>query len=159
MEKQRHGFVTFWLWLGIIGSVISIPVSIVTYQNMTNLGNLGMQLIIAGVDITPFSEAIDSHVLIWQIVAAISGICMIVFYSKLLKWQKSGFWGLVITAVIVAVINVIMMNLIQQDYALVGLTYNINPIAQVIATPLSLLILWAILQIKKGDISCWKQLE
>lgn len=159
MEKERNGFVTFGLWLGIIGSVISIPVSIVTYQNMTNLGYLGMELIIAGIDLTPFSDAIGPHVLIWQVVAAISGICMIVFYSKLLKWQKSGFWGLVVVAILVAVINVVMINLIKQDYALVGLSYNLNPIMQIIATPLSLLILWAVLQIKKEGISCWKQLE
>ncbi|MGM9831385.1 MAG: hypothetical protein ACI3Z5_05145 [Paludibacteraceae bacterium] len=161
MEKQRNRFVTFWLWFGIIVNAIVPLLSIVSYQSMTNLGVLGMQLTNAGVDLTPFRDAITPHVLIWQVVAAISGICMIVFYSQILKWRKIGFWGCVMTAVIVAIINVVMMNLIKQDYALVGLLYNfnLNPITQVIATSLSLLILWAILQIKKNGVSCWKQLE
>lgn len=159
MEKKRHGFVTFWLWMGIIGCCISIPSSIVTYQNMKNLGYVGMQLITAGIDITPFNDAIGTHVLILQAVAAISGICMIVFYAQLLKWKKSAFWSFVIVAVAVAIINVIMMHFVQQDYALIGMSYNLNPWMQVIATPLSLLILWAILQIKKDGVSCWSQLE
>lgn len=157
--KQRHGFVTFWLWLGIIVNIISIPLSIISYQNYTNLGYLGMQLITAGVDIQPFSDAIGPHVLILQAVAAISGICMIVFYAQIKNWKKKGFWGLVITAIVVAIINIIVMNLIQKDYALIGLYINWNPVMQLIATPLSLLILWAILQIKKDGVSCWKQLE
>ena len=70
-----------------------------------------------------------------------------------------GFWGAVITAVIVAIINIILMNLVQQDYLSIGLRLDYNPIIQVIATPISLLIFWAILQIKKNGISCWKQLE
>ena len=158
-QPQRHGFVTFWLWLGIIGSAISIPFSIITYQSMSNLGYMGMQLINAGIDITPFSDTIVPHILILQIAATISGICMIVFYSRLLKWQKSAFWGLLITAVTVAVINIILMSLIQSDYELIGLTYSFNPTLQLIAPPLSMLILWAILQIKKDGISCWKQLN
>ena len=158
-QKQRHGFVTFWLWLGIIGSIISIPASIISYQNFTNLGYLGMQLISAGINITPFSEAIHSHVIIMQIVAGIAGICMIVFYSKILNWKKNGFGGAVITAVIVAIINTIMMGFVKQDYLSIGLVINYNPFMQVIVTPISLLILWGILQIKKNGISCWKNLE
>lgn len=158
-EKERHGFVTFWLWLCIIANIIMIPFSIISYQNLTNLGYYGMDLIASGIDLTPFSEAIHPHVLIMQIVAALSGIAMVVFYIQIKNWKKSGFWGLVITAVTVAIINTIMMNLIQKDYQLVGMYLNLNPIAQVIATPLSLLILWGILQIKKNGVSCWKLLE
>lgn len=157
--KQRHGFVTFWLWLGIIGSVISIPVSIISGKNLTNLGYYGMQLINAGVDLGPFNKTIQTHALIMIIVGAVSGIFMLVFYSNILHWKKNGFWGLVITAVIAAIINIIMMNFVKQDYLSIGLMLNLNPIIQVVATPLSLLILWAILQIKKNGVSCWKQLE
>lgn len=159
VEKQRHGFVTFWLWLGIIVNVISIPLTIILYQRMSNLGYLGMQLIAAGIDIDPFSKAIGSHVLIMQIVAAIAGIALIVGYSLILKWKKSGFWLAVVVAVIVAVVNVIMFNLIKNDYLSIGLLLDFNPIVQLIATPISLIILWAVLQIKKNGVSCWKQLK
>lgn len=126
---------------------------------MKNLGVLGIQLTAAGIDTTPFSDAIGTHVLIMQVVAAISGICMIVFYAQLLKWKKSAFWSFVIVAVVAAIINIIMMHFVQQDYALIGLSYDTNPWMQILATPISLLILWAILQIKKDGVSCWSLLE
>ena len=157
--KQRHGFVTFWLWLGIIGSIISIPASIISGKNLTNLGYYGMQLINAGVDLESFNKTLQTHTLIMIIVGAVSGIFMLVFYSNILHWKKNGFWGIVITAVIAAIINMIMMNIIKQDYLSIGLMLNLNSIIQVVATPLSILILWAILQIKKNGVSCWKQLE
>lgn len=159
-QKNRHGFVTFWLWLGIISSIVSTGYSIFTYQQMKNLGYYGIQLITAGVDLTGFYEAIDKHVLIWQAVALISGICLVVFYVQLLKWFKSGFWGLSVTAIIVSVINIVMMHFIQQDYDLVGLlTTGFNPTFQIASTILSILLLWAILQIKKNGVSCWRQLN
>lgn len=159
VEKQRHGFVTFWLWFGIIANLITIPFSIIAYQRLSNLGYLGIQLLSNGVDISPFSEAIGPHVLIMQIIAAIAGIALIVCYAMILNWKRSGFWGTVVVGVVVAIVNVIMLNLIKQDYALIGLSLNMNPIIQVISTPISLVVLWAILQIKKDGVSCWKQLE
>lgn len=157
--KQRHKFISFWLWFCIFANLISIISSVITYQNLGNLGYYGMQLINQGVDLEPFRNAIHPHILILQIVAVISGICMIVSYSKLLKWKKSGFWILVVTAIVTAIINTIMMNCIKQDYALLGMSYNWNPIVQVIVTPISVFILWAILQIKQDGVSCWRQLE
>lgn len=158
-EKQRPGFVTFWLWLGIIMSVISIPFSVMEFQNFTNLGDLGMQLIVAGVDISPFSDAIAPHVLILQAVAVISSICIIVFNAMILQWRKSGFWGILVMTVLVGMINVIMMRLIQKDYALIGLRFNWEPLLQFVVSPLSIVVLWAILHIKKNGVNCWRQLE
>lgn len=159
VNKERHGFVTFWLWLGIVSSALGIILNLFTYQNLTNLGYLGMDFVSKGIDITPFSEAIRSHILIWQIVSVIGGVCLIICYSLLLKWKKIGFWGAVVTAIIIAIVNVIMINLVKQDYMSIGLSLNLNPIIQVIVTPISLIILWAILQIKKNGVSCWNLLE
>lgn len=157
--KRRHGFVTFWLWLGIIVNIITIFTAIIAYQNFTNLGYVGMDLIASGVDINPFCDAINHHVFIMQIIAGASGVCLIAGYVLLLKWKKAGFWLLAITSVIVAGLNVLMMNFVKQDYALLGLNINWSPITQLIVTPISVLILWGILQIKKDGISCWKLLQ
>lgn len=159
VNKERHGFVTFWLWLGIVSGVLGIILNLFTYQNLTNLGDLGMDLVSKGIDISPFSEAIHPHILIWQIVSLIGGVCVIICYSLLLKWKKIGFWGAVAIAIIIAIVNVIMINLVKQDYMLIGLSLNLNPVIQVIATPISLIVLWAVLQIKKNGVSCWKLLE
>ena len=157
--KQRHGFVTFWLWLGIISTAISIPSSIFSYNQLTNLGYIGVQLINAGVDLESFNFAIQIHTEMMMLIGAVSGVLMIVFYSKILRWKKNGFWGMVITAGITAIFNMIVLYMIQNDYIQIGLTYNINPMISVIATPFSILILWAILQIKKNGVSCWENLE
>lgn len=157
--KQRHGFVTFWLWLGIIGSVISIPSSIFSYNQLTNLGYAGMQLINAGVDLGSFQFAIQIHTEMMMLIGAVSGILMIVFSLKILHWKKNGFWGMVITAGFTSILNMIVLYMIQNDYLQIGLTINLNPITTVIATPLCIFILWAILQIKKNGVSCWEQLD
>lgn len=157
--KQRHKFISFWLWFCIFANLISILPSVKSYQDLGNLGYYGVNLITQRVDIEPFRNAIHPHILILQVVAAISGIFMIVGYAKLLKWKKSGFWLLVITAIVTAILNAIMMNCIEQDYALLNMTYNWNPLVQVIAIPASVFVLWAILQIKRDGVSCWKNLE
>lgn len=157
--KKRHGFVSFWLVFGIISNGITLFTSIGTYQKLTNLGYLGLELISRGVDISPFGEAIQPHVLILQIVSVVSCICMIISYIMLLNWKKSGFWMMAITAGVVAITNVVMMEFIKQDYAILGLTVNWNPIYQLIVTPISILILFAILQLKKYGVSCWRNLK
>jgi len=61
----------------------------------------------------------------------------------LLKWQKWGFWGFCASAVIALIIDIVL---------------GVN-IGMAIAGVFSPLILWAILQITKDGVSCWKQLE
>lgn len=146
-EKHRHGFVTFWLWLGIIGSFISMILTLVSCMRMSDIRSLDG------------GGPLRMHYLIMVAVALIGGIALIVCYSKILDWKKNGFWGAIVVALIVGIANVILINLIQKDFANMGLYVSLNPFTQVIATPLSLLILWAVLQIKKDGVSCWKLLE
>ena len=157
--KKRHGFVTFWLWFGIITNIVTIPLSIISYQSISNYVNIQIPTIVDGVDFIAYKEAIYLHVLLHQIIIAISGICMVVFYSMLLIWKKSGFWGLISTAIIAAVVNIIMLNCLKDDFTNIGLAYNYNPLKQFLTTPISILITWAILQLKRDGLSCWNQLE
>ena len=157
--KNRHGFVTFWLWFGIVASIINIPLNFISISKLSNLGYLGLQLKEAGIDISSFSESIDSHQIIWIITTVLLGICLIVCYSLLLKWKKNGFWGFIGVSVTSAIINLNMLNLVKQDYLLIGLRLEQSPIPQVVMAIVSIVILWAVLQIKKEGVSCWKQLE
>ena len=110
LSKTCHSFVTFWLWLGIIGNVISMITSIIGY--------FGMDLM---------------RPLILQIIDVISGLVMISAYVLLLNWKKAGFWLLTITALVVAALNLFyLMNLIESDYAIIGSTLT----AQLITTTL-----------------------
>ena len=157
--KKRHGFVTFWLWFGIIVNIINTPLTIISYQNIINYVNTQISTIAEGVDFTAYKESIGFHIILLQIMIAIAGICMVVFYSILLNWKKSGFWGLITTAIIAAIINVFLLNCLKDDFTNIGLVYNYNPIKQFITTPISILITWAILQLKRDGVSCWNQLE
>ncbi len=141
-EKQRHGFVTFWFWFGIVANVITVILNFVTYQGMKSYDVPGM----------------NTHILIMQIVGVVAGIALIVCYSMLLNWKKNGFWGIVVVAVVACVANVVMMDLLKRDFQSMGLIVNLKPRIQILSTLASIAILWAILQIKKNGVKCWDQL-
>ena len=73
--KTRHGFVTFWLWLGIIMNVVLalIMVSVFTSDNTIPLGSLLLVIL------TPVMDIVGSVLL--------------------LNWKKFGFWLRVISSV------------------------------------------------------------
>ncbi|MBP5515768.1 MAG: FHA domain-containing protein [Bacteroidales bacterium] len=159
-QKTRHGFVTFWLWLGIIVNIIIIPVGIVTYQHFANPGGYYlMGQILLGQEINPIMHTLHNHVLIMQVLCAAGGLLMIIFYSKLLHWKKIGFWGLACTSIIINVVNLIMLNAISKDYLALGLKMTVDGTKLIIISVVPIVVLWAILQIRKNGVSCWKQLE
>ncbi len=75
VEKQRHGFITFWLWFMI---VINIIVGITNFAS-----GMGMITILAGG---------------LSIVNVINAIL-------LLNWKKVGFWLFIVTAICACVLN------------------------------------------------------
>lgn len=129
MEKRRHGFVTFWL--GFMCVVNLIYGLYAAYQLISGIG-MGN----AGV----------------QVVGTIGCLVNFVASIMMLEWKKMGFWIFTTMSIIGCISNIILFQ--QLGYSIV-----VAMIAAVIATGLSLLILWAVLQIKKDGISCWKQLE
>lgn len=65
------------------------------------------------------------------------------FAAMLLRWKKLGFWGFVITSAAAFILNLMMgMDILRSVLGMAGL-----------------LILYAILQIKKDDTSAWENLE
>lgn len=70
-------------------------------------------------------------------------IANIVFVIMLLQWKKLGFYGFFMTSMVTLVINIIITGLSM--HALAGLV--------------SIAILYGILQIKKGGITAWENLE
>ena len=158
--KERNGFVTFWLWLGIIVNLIMIPVDIIAYGAMRNpRGEYLMGQVLVGQDINPAMESLHRHLTIIQIVVAIKGLCLAFFYVKILRWKKVGFWGMACTAIVVNIVNIIVMKAVAQDYQDLGLGMIVNNTFAIVVCLISIVSLWAILQIRKNGISCWKQLE
>lgn len=157
--KKRAGFVTFWLWLGIIANIISPIVSVITYQGFKNLGNHGLQLINLGVDISSFSSEVGVYVIALQAFTVIASVLLIVAYSQLLNWNKRGFYIFLVVTVLNAVVTPLLMKGLSAVYMKYLLVLNVNTMLLIVSPLVSVLVLWAILQIKKDGVSCWKQLE
>lgn len=159
--QKRNGFITFWLWLGIIANIVSTPFAVLQLDGMSNLGYIGLQLISQGIDITPFSSAINTPIYMLIGVTILSAIFCIWGYALLLKWKKKGFFIFTVAAIINILGNFISYPMIQDAYSSIGLSvdYSMVKYATIIGACFSIFILWLILQIRKDGVSCWSQLE
>lgn len=149
---ERNGFVTFWLWLGIIGSIITLLLSLISPSILQPtdtqwLMRQSSRLMLPN-DIIDSLNTI-STVLKWTSVICAIGAC--VGNMKLLSWRKSGFYIVVAAALIECCIMALCFS--QNPY--IGhVNYEI-----IFGLPLArCVILWAILQISKDGYSCWQQL-
>lgn len=161
-EKKRNGFVTFWIWLSIITNLIAIPMGFIKIHK--TFSSFQYNLIMP-----PFNklnteqllETVNHYVTISMITLMIGSIVAVVFLSKILHWKKSGFWGLACTSIIIAIISVIN----EKAFVSAGLSYGVMlfyeniPTMALLAPPLQIIILWAVLQIRKNGVSCWKHLK
>lgn len=78
-----------------------------------------------------------------MIALSILGIGNVIFAIMLLNWRKTGFWGFVATSILGMIINLIIgLGVLQSLFGLIGIG-----------------ILYAVLQIKKADVSAWNNLE
>lgn len=160
-EKRRNGFVTFWLWLGIVASVISGVAMPMAASAITNLGNYGIQLITAGYDFSHASSMLHYAATMLTISGIVSAVCNLTGYILLLKWNRAGFWLIVIAGIIVSGFNCYIYSIIGQAYSELGLWFQttVQYITQVVGIVIGAVILWAILQIRKGGRSCWNLLD
>jgi len=74
--------------------------------------------------------------------SGIIGIVNIIFSVLLFQWKKIAFWGFIITSIGASIINFSLGFGIQSLFGLVGIA-----------------ILYAVLQIKKDDVSAWENLD
>lgn len=79
LEKKRHGFVTFWLWFGVVSGVIS------TVRSVGDSMGIG-----------------------WMVITSIiASIGVMVAYIMLLKWKKLGFWIFAGVAALNVIVDII----------------------------------------------------
>lgn len=131
-SKKRNGFVTFWLWLGIIANVISPIYTTITYMGIVRY--------------------VDEYYVYGLIaVAIISAMLLVSGYALLLRWRRKGFWLITWTAIIVAGINIILMYGISVPV--------ISLITTGLSAVFAVIILRLILMLRKDGISCWSLLS
>jgi len=77
------------------------------------------------------------------ILLGILSVVNAIFAVMLLQWKKIAFWGFIGTSIIVLIINLsIGLGIGQSLFGLVGIA-----------------VLYGILQIKKDNVTAWKNLE
>lgn len=120
--KLRNGFISFYLWFGIVvNSLIGIAYFVTIFTSKTAYD--------------PMSSRIYGFA---------SSFILVAGYFSLLKWKKFGFYVLAAMAVLS-----LGINLVTDTNADLG---TFGPIV-------SLMILFAVLQLKKNRKSCWEQLS
>ncbi len=130
--RRRNGFVTFWLILMIISGVFTTILAIVRTIKIIPYYNYKPALFFV------------------QLFADIAPLLLLTGAILMLAWKKTGFWLYTSNAAINLISSIILIIIAGTSPAVIGgLIGSINgPIA-----------LWAILQIRKNGVSCWKLLE
>lgn len=139
-ERGRNWFVVFYLILSLIGAVFTAVFQIITTVEVAEL------LDYFGIA-SPF---------ITFLFMAVGSILIIVGSILLLAWRKSGYWltfaGSALWLVMSIWLLIFAINFYSERLTIIA----ICTISSAIATPL---ILWAILQISKNSVRCWKWLR
>ena len=120
IKKQRHGCVTFWLWLVLFLNVgYSLSYIVALFRALNPSMFFGLALL------------------------ALCGVGYMVSAILLLRWNRWGFYLMILSSMISLIVN-LMMNEI--------------PLLQTVSSLLGIFIWWALLQIRYQGISVWKQL-
>jgi len=128
VQKKRHGCVSAWLSMIIIFSALSFLLNFFASNFMIKLLSIH--------SVKPISK---SSLMLLGILAAFNTV----FAIMLSLWKKWGFWGIVVTSILIMPVNIsIGVSIGQSLLGLVGIA-----------------ILYGILQFKGNNVSAWKNLE
>ena len=134
-SSQRHGFVSFWLWLSVIASAVMLIYTL--YISYT------LSLV--------FSSDVFTIHTIWPCVAA---FCTLGGYLLLLCWKRRGFLVLLTVELCTVINNLFVAS--QVDPAEITAIFSIQSF---IAPMVRMLVLFLILQIKKNGVSYWEAMS
>lgn len=119
--KQRNGCISFWLWLAII-----INMALVVYYALSMF------------------SADSSEIALGLGLCSIFGVVNVLSAILLLRWNKIGFYMMVVSSIMAIVVNICVLK--REPMAMVG-------------SLSAIVIWWAILQMKKNGVSAWSQLQ
>jgi cbb3-type cytochrome oxidase subunit 1 len=101
-----------------------------------------------------------TSLLFWEmIVSIVSTVLILIFCVKLLQWKKYGFWGFDITSVVATTIRIIMAVLISKAFSKIEVELPLGILIPIVWTLATIALLFAILQIKKNGVRCWRLVE
>ena len=128
-------------------------------HDMMGYADREFQPILSREGITELFHSVKDYLLLKMLVAIVATACIIFFLVKLLRGKRYGFWGFAITSVVAMAVHIVMSSLVVNAFQKfdVEIPYKI-PI-QIAWTLATIAILYAVLQIKKDGVSCWRRLE
>lgn len=145
-EKKRHGFVTFWLWLMIIGNVISGLFNIIEHDMATWIyASEAKQQ-----EFFYVNYATGDYFRYAMLFLGCIAFLNVVGAILLLKWKKYGFWFFVASAIVT-------LGIMCTYASWGGMTAAV--VQSMLGAIVGPVFLCLILQLKKEGKSCWSQLE
>ena len=176
-KKKRNGFVTFLLWLGIIGNIVSPARTYFVYQKYKDALDPAVSVLFQNdLDsiVHSFYSDMQSCIVLITAGAVILAILNIVSYSLLLNWKKAGYYLLCGSSVLSAIVSTYGNMHITDIYARLvsdvsdgGVLLTLNSpftttvlIATAVLSVIIVPLIWrGILAIRKDGKSCWSQLS
>ena len=167
--RQRDGFTTFWLWLGIITNCIAFIVYTIMAIEVGKVYN-------AAETAGGIVSSTVTYLLISGIFGIFFSIAHIIGNYLMLKWKKKGFYvrlivlalNIVLFFIIVAATNSVfaatdssgIIGLINGVVSTFIVTAAMSYLMLVIFCSLiGIAILYAVLHLRKNDKSCWKLMD
>lgn len=142
LEWKRHGFVSFWLWLSVIASVLGIIAYVVLGDEAATTDEYLYSLYGSGWDSSYNNNFWDlAEYYYWHIPVA---ILLSIGYALLINWKKIGFWTIVLAQTTSLIVGIYFM------------TEGLDSALLIISPIFALIVLIFILQIKRDDVSYWK---
>lgn len=156
-DPERNGFVTFWIWFMII-----VNIGMVIYQFFANsvvdpwiLRNL------ESAGLTDLVGKLQDIVALSNWATVIISVGAVVGLFMLLSWKRMGFWVVFAMAILTMIATLVVHYMLTDafdGYLLFG-GIDDGITAMMIFQPLiPVVILFAVLQIKKYGRSCWSDL-
>ena len=131
VTRKRNVFVSIWLWLMMLSYLF---IAVVNIYGIFVWKNLNMEETLSVISVIVFAH-----------------ILSIISVMFLLRWKKIGFWALCTSHIIGAFAWYFFFISVPQ--------INIFTISTSTAIAIFPIVHWAILQIKKEGVSCWKNLK
>lgn len=104
-------------------------------------------------------HSVKNYLLLKMLTAIVATACIIFFLVKLLQGKRYGFWGFAATSVVATAVHIIMSSLVVNAFQKIGVEIPYSIPIQIIWTLATIAILFAVFQIRKNEVSCWRQLE
>ena len=157
--RQRHGFTTFWLWLGAITNAIAIIVYIVMAVEAGKVHNSveTVNTITYGVSNASGGGLVSSaatYLLISSIFGILFAIANIWGNYLMLNWKKKGFYVRLIVLALNIVLSFIIAAATSSFSAAMGYL-----LAGIFGSLIGIAVLYAILNLRKNDKSCWELMD